>query len=71
MLSNQSTQKTQNFSEITPEIRRATHRQDVKELQEAVSQSTYQPILANCAQLVTQGDTTTEGILRIIGRQVE
>ena len=56
---------------VTPEIRRAIHRQDVKELQEAVNQSTFQPLLANCAQLVTQGDTTTEEILRIIGRQVE
>lgn len=56
---------------VTPEIRRAIHRRDVKELQEAVKQSTFQPLLTNCAQLVTQGVTTTEEILRIVGRQVE
>ena len=56
---------------VTPEIRRAIHRRNIKELQEAVSQSTFQPLLANCAQLVAQGVTTTEEIFRIIGRQVE
>ena len=56
---------------VTPEIRRAIHRQDLKELQEAVRRSTFQPLLVNCAQLVTPGVTTTEEILRIVGRQVE
>ena len=56
---------------VTPEIRRAIHRRDLKELEEAVHHSTFQPLLVNCAQLVTQGVTTTEEILRIVGRQVE
>ena len=56
---------------VTPEIRRAIHRRDIKELQEAVHHSTFQPLLVNCVQLVEQGVTTTEEIFRIIGRQVE
>lgn len=56
---------------FTPQIRRAIHQRDLKQLQEAVRQSTFQPLLVNCAQLVTQGITTTEEIFRIVGRQVE
>lgn len=56
---------------FTTEIRRAIHRRDIKELQEAVQHSTFQPILKNCAQLVAQGVTTTEEIFRIVGRHAE
>ncbi len=56
---------------ITPDIRRAIHRQDLKALEKAVHSSTFHPILENCAQLVTEGLTTTDEIVRIIGRHIE
>lgn len=56
---------------MTPEIRRAIHRKDLQALEHAVQQSTFQPILKDCAKLVTEGLTTAEEIVRIIGRQVE
>lgn len=56
---------------ITPDIRRAIHQRDLKELETAVSKSTFQPILENCVQLVRDGITTTDEIVRIIGRALE
>ena len=56
---------------MTPAIRRAIHRQNRKELHEAVQQSTFHPILENCAQLVCDGVTTLDEVLRILGRNVE
>ncbi len=56
---------------MTNDIRHAIHHQNLKELEDAVSKSTFQPILENCAQLVVDGVTTTQEIVRIIGRQVE
>lgn len=56
---------------MTNDIRHAIHHQDLKELEDAVSKSTFQPILENCAQLVVDGVTTTQEIIRIVGRQVE
>lgn len=56
---------------MTQDIRRAIHHQDIRELEEAVRHSTFQPIMENCAELVTEGITTTEEIVRIIGRQVK
>lgn len=56
---------------MTPEIRRAIHQQNLKNLEEAVHQSTFQPIMDNCIQLMTGGVTTVDEIVRTIGRQVE
>lgn len=56
---------------MTADIRRAIHRQNLKELEDAVRASTFHPILENCAQLVTEGVTSMEEVIRIIGRQVE
>ncbi len=56
---------------MTPAIRRAIHRQNRKELHEAVQQFTFHPILENCAQLVCDGVTTLDEVLRILGRNVE
>ena len=53
---------------MTPAIRRAIHRQDLGELEAAVEQSTFRPILENCAQLVTEGVTSLEEVIRIVGR---
>ena len=53
---------------MTPAIRRAIHRQDLGELEAAVAQSTFRPILENCAQLVTEGVTSLEEVIRIVGR---
>lgn len=56
---------------MTPDIRRAIHSRDARALEQAVAQSTFQPILENCAQLVRDGVTTTDEIIRTVGRQVE
>lgn len=56
---------------MTPAIRRAIHSRDLRAMEEAVRASTFQPILENCAQLVSAGVTTTDEIIRTVGRQVE
>ncbi len=56
---------------MTPEIRHAIHQKDLKLVEEAVHHSSFQPILHNCAELVSEGITTTDEIVRIIGRQAE
>lgn len=56
---------------MTPNIRQAIHQQDLKTLEEAVHQSTFQPILENATQLVMDGVTTTDEVVRMIRRQVE
>ena len=52
----------------TPAIRRAIHQQNLAALEEAVAQSTFRPMAVSCAQLVTEGVTSMEEIIRIVGR---
>ena len=53
---------------MTPDIRHAIHSRSLAELEQAVSKSTFKPIMENCAKLVKNGVTTVEEILRIVGR---
>jgi type IV pilus assembly protein PilB len=53
---------------MTPAIRHAIHSQQVKELEQAVADSPFTPILENCAQLVLEGVTTADEVTRVIGR---
>ncbi len=54
---------------MTPEIRRAIHSRSLALMEEAVSKSTFHPIMENCADLVKNGVTTVEEILRVVGRE--
>ncbi len=56
---------------VTPDIRRAIHQRDLKALEAAVQASSFHPMLESCAQLVSEGITTTDEIVRIMGRQAE
>lgn len=53
------------------EVRRAIHGRDKKAMEEAVRRSAFRPILDDCAQLALEGVTTSDEVVRIIGRQVE
>lgn len=54
---------------MTSEIRQAIYNRSRSEIEMAVSQSNFQPIMENCAELVKNGITTVEEVLRIVGRQ--
>ena len=56
---------------VGPEVRRAIHGRDKKALEDTVHRSAFRPILADCAQLALDGMTTSDEVMRIIGRQVE
>ena len=52
---------------MTPAMRRAIHARSLKELEQAVQASGFQPIMDNCRQLVLEGITSTEEIHRVLG----
>ncbi len=52
---------------VTPAMRRAIHARSLKELEQAVQASGFQPIMDNCRQLVLEGITSTEEIHRVLG----
>lgn len=54
---------------ITPPIRRAIHRHDPVALEKAVMESDFIPILENCAELVTEGITTADEVIRTVGKE--
>lgn len=56
---------------MSQDMRRAIHARDKKATEEAVRHSAFRPILADCAQLALEGVTTSDEVVRIIGRQVE
>jgi type IV pilus assembly protein PilB len=53
---------------ITPPIRRAIHSQSMVELEKAVQDSDFIPILENCAELVMEGITTVDEVERTVGK---
>lgn len=53
--------------EITPDIRRAIHNRSWKELEAAMDAADFQPIMENCRQLVQDGVTSAEEVLRVMG----
>lgn len=54
--------------EMTPAIRHAIHGQSMKELEEAVSASAFLPIMDSCRNLVQEGITTVDEVMRTVGR---
>jgi type IV pilus assembly protein PilB len=53
---------------MTPALRMAIHNQSAKEIEQAVADSDFMPILDNCVELVKEGITTVEEVVRTIGR---
>lgn len=53
---------------FTPKIRRAVHARDQKELERAVEESDFIPIRENCIELVEEGITTVDEVVRTLGK---
>lgn len=53
---------------MTQAIRMAIHKRDEEELIRAVESSEFTPILENCAELVSDGITTVEEVVRTVGK---
>jgi type IV pilus assembly protein PilB len=54
---------------MTPAIRRAIHQWDPEKLEKTVKESDFIPILKNCAELVCEGVTTVDEVLRTVGKE--
>ena len=54
---------------VTPAIRRAIHARSIAQLEEAVKEADFQPILEDCRRLVLEGVTSAEEVHRVLGGQ--
>ena len=52
---------------ITPDLRRAIHSGNRREMEAAVERANLIPIMENCRELIRKGVTTTEEVTRVIG----
>lgn len=52
---------------ITPAIRHAIHSGSIKEIEAAIKESDFVPIMEDCRSLVLSGKTTVEEVYRVIG----
>ena len=52
---------------VTPAVRRAIHARSLKELEAAISEANFRPIMANCRRLVLDGVTTADEVQRVLG----
>lgn len=52
---------------ITPDLRRAIHSGNRREMEAAVERANLRPIMENCRELIREGVTTTEEVTRVIG----
>ena len=48
-------------------IRRAVHSRSLKELEAAIAQTDFHPMLENCRRLVLDGVTSSEEVHRVLG----
>ena len=53
--------------EMTPAMRRAIHARSLKELETAVSEGDFRPLMENCRELVLEGVTSAEEVHRVLG----
>ena len=53
--------------EVNSGIRRAIHARSLADLETAISESDFQPIMENCRQLVLSGVTSTDEVHRVLG----
>lgn len=54
--------------EITPALRRAIYSGDRAEMEKAMKESSFVPIMENCRQLVLEGVTSADEVARTMGR---
>jgi type IV pilus assembly protein PilB len=54
---------------ITPSIRHAMNSHDRQALERAVQASDFSPLLENCAELVINGITTVDEVVRMVGKE--
>ncbi len=52
---------------VTSEIRRAIHSKSLKELENAIKNTNFKPIIENCKELVLNGITSVEEVQRVLG----
>ena len=53
--------------ELTPAMRRAIHARSLKDLEEAIAEARFRPIMENCRQLVLGGTTSSDEVHRVLG----
>lgn len=54
---------------MTPAIRRAIHSRSIAQLEQAIRESDFRPIMEDCRRLVTGGVTSVEEVHRVLGAQ--
>lgn len=54
---------------VTPAMRRAIHARSLSELEQAVRDADFQPIMENCRQLVLEGVTSAQEVQRVLGSE--
>ncbi|MCI8842302.1 MAG: type II secretion system protein GspE, partial [Oscillibacter sp.] len=52
---------------VNPAIRRAIHFRSLKDLEAAMDQADFHPIMENCRKLVLDGVTSSEEVHRVLG----
>lgn len=55
---------------VTPEMRQAIHARSLKDMEQAIRTADFQPIMANCRELVMQGVTSTAEVHRVLGGEI-
>ena len=53
--------------EATTAVRRAIHAKSLKDLEKAMEEAAFQPIMASCRKLVLDGTTSAEEVQRVLG----
>ena len=54
---------------MTPLIREAIYRHSAKGLEEAIKKSDFLPVMENCRQLVSEGITSVDEVVRMVGKE--
>lgn len=54
---------------MTPDIQKAIHSRSLSALEEAIERSEFAPIMENSTELISNGVTTVEEVLRVIGKR--
>ena len=55
---------------VTPEMRRAIHAGSLRDMEQAIKKAEFQPIMANCRDLVLQGVTSAAEVHRVLGSEL-
>ena len=52
---------------VTQELRRAIHAGSLAELEKAVAQTNFHPLMEDCRKLILEGETSSEEVFRVMG----